>query len=98
MPSSCQIGLISITEIDIECEHTKTTLTPKQLSMLVALTKFLTLLKSSKIITFSHLNSTNLSDYFKDNFMREKVNKKASKAKTLIFVRYSLTEKEFMMT
>ena len=44
MPSSCQIGLIGITEIDIECEHTKTTLTPKQLSMLVALTKFLTLL------------------------------------------------------
>ena len=26
MPSSCHIGLTDITEIDIECEHTKTTL------------------------------------------------------------------------
>ena len=53
----------------------------KQLSILVALTKFLTFFKSRKIIAFSHLNSTNFNDNFKDNFTREKVNKMASKAK-----------------
>ena len=53
----------------------------KQLSILVALTKFLTFFKSRKIITFSHLNSTNFNDNFKDNFTREKVNKMPSKAK-----------------
>ena len=47
------------------------------------LTKFLTSFKSRKIITFSHLNFINLNDNFKDNFMREKVNKMTSKAKTL---------------
>ena len=55
--------------------------------MLVALTKILTFFKSRKIITFSHLNSTNFNDNFndnfKDNFMREKVNKIASKVKDL---------------
>ena len=51
--------------------------------MLVALTKFLTFFKSGKIITSSHLNSTNFNGNFKDNFMREKVNKMASKAKSL---------------
>ena len=35
--------------------------------MLVALTK------SCKMITFSHLNSSNFNDNFKDNFMQEKV-------------------------
>ena len=55
---------------------------PKQLSMLVALTKFSIFLKSRKIISFSHLNSTNFNENFKDNFMREKVNKMGSKAKT----------------
>ena len=55
----------------------------KQLSMLVALATFLTFFKSRKIITFSHLNSANFNDNFKDNFMREKVNKITSKAKTL---------------
>ena len=55
---------------------------PKQLSMLEALTKFLTFFKSRKIITFSHLNSINFNDNFKVNFMRKKVNKMASKAKT----------------
>ena len=54
---------------------------PKQLSTLVALTKFLMFFKSRKIITFSHLNSANFNDNFKDNFMREKVNKMASNAK-----------------
>ena len=39
--------------------------------------------RSPKIISFSHVNSTNLNNDFKDNFMREKVNKMASKAKTL---------------
>ena len=47
--------------------------------MLVGLKKLLTFFKSRKIITFSHLNSTN----FKDNFMLEKVNKMALKAKKL---------------
>ena len=56
---------------------------PKQLSMLAALTNFLMFFKSCKIITFSHINSTNFNNNFKDNFMREKVNKKAPKAKTL---------------
>ena len=50
--------------------------------MLVALTKFLASYESCKIITFSHINSTNFNDNFKDNFMQEKVNKRASKAKT----------------
>ena len=45
--------------------------------------KLLTFVKSRKIITFSHLNSINFNDNFKGNFMREKVNKMASKAKTL---------------
>ena len=54
---------------------------PKQLSMLVALTKLLTFFKSRKIITFSHLNFTNFKDNFKYNFMREKVNQMASRAK-----------------
>ena len=51
--------------------------------MLVALTKLLTFFKSGKIITFSHLNSTNFKDNLKDNFMRKKVKKMDSKAKTL---------------
>ena len=50
--------------------------------MLVALTKFLASFESCKIITFSHINSTNFNDNFKDNFMQEKVNKRASKART----------------
>ena len=33
-------------------------------------------------MTFSDLNSTNFSDNLKDSFMREKVSKMASKAKT----------------
>ena len=55
---------------------------PKQLSMLVALTKLLKFFKSCKIITFSHLNSINFNNNFTDNFMQGKVNKMASKAKT----------------
>ena len=39
--------------------------------------QYLTLFKSSKIITFSHLKSTNLNDNTKGNFMRENVNKMA---------------------
>ena len=64
-----------MTEADIECGHTK------KLSMLVALTKFLTFFKSCKIFTFSHLNSATFKDSFKYNFMWEKVNKMASKDK-----------------
>ena len=43
---------------------------PKEPFMLLALTNFLTLFKRRKIITFSHLNSTNFKDDVKDNFMR----------------------------
>ena len=45
--------------------------------MLVA---FLTFFKSGKIITFSHLNSTNFKDNLKDNFMRKKVKKNGLKS------------------
>ena len=51
--------------------------------MPVVLTKILTFFKSSKIITFSDRNPTNFNDNFKDYFVRQKVNKIASKAKTL---------------
>ena len=50
--------------------------------MFVALATFLAFFKSVKV-TFSHLNSTNFNDNFKDNFMMEKVNKMASQDKTL---------------
>ena len=50
-----------MTETDIECGHTKTTLHARGVN------------KSRKIIAFSHLNSTNFNDNFKGNFMREKV-------------------------
>ena len=46
-----------MTETDIECGHTKTTLYAHGVK------------KSCKMITFSHLNSSN----FNDNFMYEKV-------------------------
>ena len=81
-----------MTETDIECVHTKTTLHG------VALTKFLTFFKSRKIIIFSNLNSTNFNDNFKDNFMRKKVNQMASKTKLEIFGRLSVVQNEFMMT
>ena len=51
--------------------------------MLGALTKSLTFIKSGKIIAFSHLDSTNFRDNFKDYFVWEEVNKIASKANTL---------------
>ena len=51
-----------MTETDIECGHTKTTLHARGVN------------KSRKIIAFSHLNSTNFNDNFKENFMPEKVN------------------------
>ena len=50
-----------MTETDIECGHTRTTLHARGVS------------KSRKVITFSHLNFTNFKDNFKDNFMGEKV-------------------------
>ena len=46
-----------MTETDTECGHTKTTLYARGVN------------KSCKMITFSHLKSSN----FKDNFMQEKV-------------------------
>ena len=46
-----------MTETDVECGHTKTTLHARGVN------------KSHKIITFSHLNCTNVND----NFMRDKV-------------------------
>ena len=49
-----------MTETDIEYGNTKTTF------------HALCVNKSRKIITFSHLNSTNFNDNFKDNFMQEK--------------------------
>ena len=45
-----------MTETDVECGHTKTTLHGRGVT------------KSHKIITFSHLNSTNVND----NFTRDK--------------------------
>ena len=65
-----------MTETDVECGHTKTTLRTRSVNKI-----FLTFFQSRKIINFSHLNSTNFNDNFKDNFMREKVNKMVSKAK-----------------
>ena len=56
---------------------------PKQLTKFMALTKCLKIFKIGKVITFSHLNYTNFNDYFKGNFVQEKVNKMSSKAKTL---------------
>ena len=50
-----------MTENDIECGHTKTTLYAHGVK------------KSCKMITFSHLNSSNFNDNFKDDFMQEKV-------------------------
>ena len=50
-----------MTETDIECGHTKTILHARGVNI------------SRKIIIFSHLNSTNFNDNFKDDFMREKV-------------------------
>ena len=50
-----------MTETDIKCGHTKTTLHARGVS------------KSCTIIGFSHFNSTNFNDNFKDNFMPEKV-------------------------
>ena len=50
-----------MTETDVECGHIKTTLYARGVN------------KSCKMITFSHLKSSNFNDNFKDNFMQEKV-------------------------
>ena len=50
-----------MTETDTECGHTKTTLYARGVN------------KSCKMITYSHLISSNFNDNFKDNFMQEKV-------------------------
>ena len=46
-----------MTETDIECGHTETTLYACGAN------------KTCKMITYSHLNSSNFSDNFKDSFM-----------------------------
>ena len=50
-----------MTETGIECGQTKTTLYAHGVN------------KSCKMITYSHLISSNFNDNFKDNFMQEKV-------------------------
>ena len=50
-----------MTEADIESGHTKTALYAGGVN------------KGCKMITFSHLNSSDFNDNFKDNFMQEKV-------------------------
>ena len=50
-----------MTETDIECGHTKTALYARGVN------------KDCKMITFSHLNSCDFNDNFKDNFMQEEV-------------------------
>ena len=48
-------------ENDIECGHTKTTLHVRGVN------------RSCEMITFSHLNSSNINDNLKDNSLLEKV-------------------------
>ena len=50
-----------MTETDIECGGTKTTLYVCGIN------------KSCRMITYSHLNSSNFNDNFKDNIMQEKI-------------------------
>ena len=50
-----------MTETDIECGHTKTTLYVRGVN------------ESCLMITQSHLNPSNFNDNFKDNFMQENV-------------------------
>ena len=73
-------------ETDLECGHTKAILQGRDVY------KILMFFKSDKIITFSHLNSNIFKENFKDNIVREKVNKMASKAKTLNIFVLSLTD------
>ena len=49
-----------MTETDVECGHTKTTL------------YVLGINESCKMVTYSHLNSRNFNDNFKYNIMQEK--------------------------
>ena len=50
-----------MTETDIECGHTKTALYARGVN------------KGCKMITFSHLKSSDFNDNFKDNFIQEEV-------------------------
>ena len=50
-----------MTETDIECGHTKTALCARDIN------------KVCKMIKFSHLNSRDFNDNFKDNFTQEEV-------------------------
>ena len=55
------ILVLIMTETDIECGHTKTALYAHSLN------------KDCKMITFTHLNSSDFNDNFKDNFMQEEI-------------------------
>ena len=48
-----------MTETNTKCGHSKTSVHARGVN------------KSCKMITFSHSNSTNFNDNFKDNFMQE---------------------------
>ena len=50
-----------MTETDIECGHTKTTLYARGVN------------KGCKMITISHLNSSDFNDNFKDHFIEKEV-------------------------
>ena len=50
-----------MTEIDLECWHTKTVFYGRGVN------------KVCKMITYSHLNSSDFNDNFKDNFVQEEV-------------------------
>ena len=63
-----------MTETDIECVHTKATLHARGIN------NIFDVFQSREIIAFSHLNTTDFNGNFKDNFMREKVNKMTSKS------------------
>ena len=75
MASSYHIGLI-------DNSRNRYRMWAYQNSMIVVLAKCLTFFKQRKIITFSHWNSPNINNNFKDNIMRKKVNNIPSKAKT----------------
>ena len=82
MASSCHIGLTDCNNRNRYRMWTNQSNSP----CLWRLTKFLTFFKSREIITYWDLNSISFNNNFNGNFMRfmrEKVNKMASKAKIL---------------
>ena len=63
-----------MTKTDIACGHTKTALCARGVNI------------GCKMITFSHLNSSEFNDKFKDNFMQDEV----------LFYCYQLTIKQLI--